>query len=219
MLIVLEGIDGCGKTTQAHLLIDRLQASGYSTMRTWEPGDTPLGAVIRHRLLHGEAVSDEAALFLFLADRAQHVKYVILPNIADDVIVCERFTGSTIAYQGYGGNLPLFYSLDRLRTFCEVASAGLVPTLTILLDVPVSIAFARLGREQREQDTYERRGSAFLERVRSGYLQIAASQPLTWITVDGTQPVAWVQAEIWQRLQRVVEAPRHWEGVWNDDHL
>lgn len=188
--ITLEGPEGSGKTTAARHLASWLQSRGVSVVLTHEPGGTPLGEEIRRLLLHLRDVSDtldpRADALLFAASRAQHVARVILPALdAGSWVVCARFADSSFAYQGYGYGNPL----DELRRLQSFATFGVEPDLTLLLDVPVEVGLARkrAGEWNRFEDT---QGVAFFEKVRAGYLALAASEPARIRVVDGSGSVA-----------------------------
>jgi dTMP kinase len=177
-LITFEGIEGSGKSTQARLFSASI--SGEALL-TFEPGATPLGARLREILLdRGGSLTDDAELMLFLADRAQHVGAVIAPALAAGrTVVCDRFVDSTLAYQGYGRGL----SLDRIRALHRALLGDLRPDLTVLLDVTVATGLARVGR-RGAGDRIESERQAFHERVRGGYLEMAAQQPERWVVID-----------------------------------
>ncbi|HEX4245359.1 MAG TPA: dTMP kinase [Acidimicrobiales bacterium] len=180
-LIALEGIDGCGKSTQAALLADHLGAR-----LTFEPGATPVGAALRQLLLSPALpdVTPRAEALLMAADRAQHVADVIEPLLAEGVsVVTDRFTGSTLAYQGYGRQLDL----AELRALNRLATAGTSPDVSVLIDVPLDVARARM--EPSRADRLEGLGQAFQCRVRDGYLQLVESDSGAWVRVDGTGDV------------------------------
>jgi dTMP kinase len=187
-LIALEGIDGCGKSTQVRLLADRLDA-----VATFEPGATGLGASLRALLLDRDRppVADRAEALLMAADRAQHVEQVIVPALdAGRWVVTDRFAASTLAYQGYGRGL----AIDQLDTLVTWATGGLRPDLTVLLDLPVAVAAAR--RRGGIPDRMEAEGDAFLQRVADGFLDLAASAPGAWLVVDATGTVEDVAGRI-----------------------
>jgi dTMP kinase len=162
--IVLEGIDGSGKTTQCRLLAEWLRGQGVPLVATAEPGGTPLGQRVRSLLLDGsDAISPLAELFLFQASRAQLLEQLIRPALAaGQVVLCDRYTLSTIAYQGYAGGLPL----DVVRQSCTLATAGLEPDLIVLLDLPVADSLPR----RKAPDRVESRGAEYHQRVRDGFL-------------------------------------------------
>lgn len=180
-LIALEGVDGCGKSTQARLLAESLGA-----MLTFEPGDTAVGAALRRLLLgdRGRPPVPRAEALLMAADRAQHVAEVIEPALrAGQWVVTDRYTGSTLAYQGWGHGLDV----DALRGVTRWAAEGREPDLTVLVDVPLAVARQRLG--ESGADRFERLGGPFFDRVRTGYLAQAAGDPVGWTSIDGTGSV------------------------------
>jgi dTMP kinase len=182
-LLALEGIDGSGKTTQARAL-----AATLGARLTHEPGATALGVALRRLLLSPEAppISLRAEALLMAADRAEHVTQVVGPALAaGEWVVSDRFSGSTLAYQGYGRGL----STAALGRLVEFAAAGLSPDLSILIDVSVDVAQRRLAASA--PDRLERLGPAFAQLVRDGFLALAAADPAHWAVVDGTtDPVA-----------------------------
>jgi dTMP kinase len=187
-LIAVEGIDGCGKSTQARLLADALGA-----VATFEPGATELGASLRHLLLDPGAapVSDRAEVLLLLADRAQHLAEVVEPALASGRwVVTDRFSGSTLAYQGAGRELPT----DELRRLVDWATGGLVVDLNVLVDVPVEVGIAR--RFGEGPDRFEGLGTDFQRRVARGFRAQAEQDPPQWLVVDGDRPPGDVAADI-----------------------
>jgi dTMP kinase len=191
-LIALEGVDGCGKSTHAGAL-----AAVLGAVLTSEPGATPLGATLRSLVLDPglPPVSLRAEALLMAADRAQHVDEVLRPALdAGRWVVTERFSGSTLAYQGYGRGLDL----GVLRRLVGWAEAGVTPDLTVVLDVPVAVARRRLDPERA--DRLERLDAGFHERVRAGYLALAGAEPATWVVVDAEGEVD----EVGARLRAVV---------------
>jgi dTMP kinase len=186
--VVVEGIDGCGKSTQLELLRQWLPTSGLmpagtSLLTSREPGGTPLGQALRELLLHPPAAASpcsDAELLLYAADRAQHVAQVIRPALeAGDWVLCDRFTGSTVAYQGYGRGLPL----ERIAALEGFATGGLEPNLTLWLDLPLEESLRRRGG--RAADRIEASGHAFLERVAVGFATLARQRG--WQRVDALQ--------------------------------
>src|SRR4051794_32740747 len=172
--VAFEGGEACGKSTQASRLAARLDA-----VLTREPGGTPLGERVRGIFLDPATgdVDGRAEALLVAAARAQHVADVIEPALASGRdVVTDRFTGSSLAYQGFGRGLPL----DEVRRLSAFASAGLEPDVYVLLDVPADVAAARLGADR---DRMESAGDAFHDRVRHGYAELAASDG--WVVVDG----------------------------------
>jgi dTMP kinase len=190
--ITFEGGDGTGKTTQIRVLERYLRERNRACLITREPGGTALGKLLREVLLKvGESEIDSSTeLFLYLADRAQHVKEVILPAIvAEKTVLCDRFTDSTLAYQGYGRGLDL----DWLFRLNETASAGVTPDLTFLFDCPVELSLARTAQRRAqsiiEEDRFEREKFAFHERVRQGFLELAGSEPHRFRIIDASGSV------------------------------
>ena len=190
-LIAFEGIDGCGKSTQAGLLAGRLDA-----LLTFEPGATSLGASLRDLLLHrGQLVSERSEALLMAADRAQHVAEVVRPALERGTwVVTDRFSASTLAYQGFGRGL------DRaeLIRLIEWATGGLRPDLTVLVDVPPHVARAR--RDGTTEDRFEGAGAEFQRRVVDGYRTLASEPTWPWLVVDGTGSVEEVAAAVWSGL-------------------
>jgi dTMP kinase len=202
-LLALEGIDGCGKSTQAVALAEALGAR-----LTFEPGATPVGARLRELLLtpDGAPLSPRAEALLMAADRAEHVAHVLEPALAGgEWVVSDRYAGSTIAYQGYGQGLDPAALVELVRW----ATDGLAADLSILVDVSVDVAASRLtGGGRGKADRMERLGTAFARRVRDGFLAQAAADPEHWIVVDGTLEVSAVTAHILASVrERFGDAP------------
>ena len=207
--LVLEGIDGCGKTTQIQHLRQWLPSSGLmpagaELVVTREPGGTELGRGLRGLLLHppgAAAPCSTAELLLYAADRAQHVQEQIRPALeAGHWVLSDRFSGSTAAYQGYGRGL----SLPLIEQLSLIACRGLQPDLTLLLDVPLAESLRRRGH--RPADRIEASGDAFLARVCAGFVALAA-QP-GWQRLDGTQPADQVSAALQAAITQCCRAER-----------
>jgi dTMP kinase len=197
-LIALEGIDGCGKSTQAARLAARLDA-----LLTFEPGATPLGGQLRGLLLDSglPPLTDRAEALLMAADRAQHVAEVVAPALDGGTwVVTDRFSGSTLAYQGYGRGLDL----AELARLVDWATAGLHPDLTVLIDVPTQLAEQRLSRGRR--DRFEALGEEFHQRVADGFHRLAADDP-TWTMVDGTGAAEDVSESVWSAVRARLGVP------------
>lgn len=194
-LITFEGVEGSGKTTQVRLLCDWMAAAGMPLTALREPGHTPLGESIRGILLaHGEEeLRPETEVFLFAAARAQVVGQVIMPALArGDVVVSDRFTDSTIAYQGFASGVDRAF----LTAVNERAAAGLRPDLTVLLDLPADLGAERRAGRIGGQDRIERRPAAYHEAVRRGYLALAAEEPDRFAVIDGRSSVASVRDQV-----------------------
>ena len=172
LFITFEGADGCGKTTQIELLDKYLQEKGFKTLVTREPGAKGLGEKLREILLNYDGeVSPNCESFLFLADRAQHVDCVIKPALKKGIIVlCDRHTDSTVAYQGYGRQLDI----EQIKKLNKIAVNGLKPNLTIVFDIDIETSMQRVGKTK---DRMESAGAEFFNRVRNGYLAIAKEEP------------------------------------------
>lgn len=204
-LVSIEGCDGAGKTTQAALLIERLRGADVDAELVREPGGTPLGEKIR-RWVKGEAAPGPLAeLLLFETARAELVAAVIQPALdRGAVVVTDRFTDSTLAYQGYGRGIDL----DTIRDLNRIATSGLSPDVTILLDLAPQQALARLdggnrapaggGRsEPADQRRFESQPPDFHERVAEGFRELARTDPTRWVVIDGAQPPEVVSGRIW----------------------
>jgi len=200
VFITFEGGEGSGKSTQANLLTERLRQAGIDALLLREPGGTLLGEELRRLLLHSaEVLSVSAELLLFLAARAELVMKVIRPAIENGrAVVCDRFSDSTFAYQGFGRGLD-FETIRRLNDF---ATGGLRPDLTVLLDVPVD-----LGRQRKNQDNdaFIREAPEFHRRVLLGFRKLAADDPGRWLVVDGGQPVHQIGEIVDARVRRLLE--------------
>lgn len=203
--ITFEGGDGTGKSTQIRALEDYLVQRGVPCVLTREPGGTALGKLIRKVLVEvgDHEIASSTELFLYLADRAQHVNEVILPALeAGKIVLCDRFTDSTIAYQGYGRGIEL----RLLRQLNAIADQGLCPDLTFLFDCPARVGLARTARRQsetgrRQEDRFEREKIEFHEKVRAGFLEMARAEPQRFRIVDATRPVE----EITLALKKIVD--------------
>lgn len=201
MFITFEGLDGSGKTTQARALAAWLQENGYDAQLTGEPGGTEIGQLLRKILLK-EKLSEMHPLtemLLMAADRAQHVQQVIRPALVNNqIVICDRYVDSSVAYQGYGLGLDL----SHVQVVNEVATGGLLPDLTFLLDVDIDSLIPRLKRRQN-WDRIEGRGLSFMERVRDGYLQIAALEPTRVYRVNASgRAIEDIQLEIRDVVRR-----------------
>ncbi|MCY4663645.1 MAG: dTMP kinase [Acidimicrobiaceae bacterium] len=179
-LIAVEGVDASGKSTQARLLAESLGA-----VFTFQFGATEVGAVVRTQLLDpaNDSLDDRTEALLIIADKAQHVAEIVGPALrSGQDVVTDRFTASTLAYQGYGRGLDL----AELQAMMHFATGGIEPDLNLLLDIPVELASRRLGPSL---DRFEGTGDGFLGRVRAGYLTMAGADPARWAVVDADGPV------------------------------
>jgi dTMP kinase len=202
--IAVEGPDGAGKTTQAGSLAEHLRAVGHDVLLTREPGGTWLGERLRELLLARTGSTSRSDpltdAFLFDAARRQLVVEVLRPALdAGRTVVCARYADSTLAYQGYGAGVPL----DRLRALESAATGGLVPDLTILLDLPVEAGLARKapGDVTRFEAEYD---MAFHRRVRDGFLALATESPERYVVIDSTEPAAVVATAVNTAADRLV---------------
>jgi dTMP kinase len=196
--VTLEGGDGSGKTTQAALLEEWLTARGRTVVRTREPGGTEVGVLIRDIVLHhrGEIAARAEAL-LYAADRAQHVDMLVRPALArGEVVIQDRYLDSSVAYQGAGRVLDA----AEIRELSLWATGGALPDLTVLLDLDPAVARDRLDAADKPFDRLEAERADFHERVRAGFLGLAAAEPERFLVVDATRPAAEVFALIRERV-------------------
>ena len=194
--IVFEGGEGVGKSTQARTLARRLSGNGYHVVQTREPGGTRFGETVRRWLKTPHALTPVSELALFISARAQLVEEVIAPALASQrVVVCDRFTGSTLAYQGYGRGLDL----ELIRKLNDAATGGLRPDKVVLLDIPVEAGLARKPGGRR--DTFESQTMEFHERVREGFLAIAAKCPDRWLVLDASLKREALGEMVWKTIQ------------------
>lgn len=198
MFITFEGIDGVGKSTQVELLIAHLESLGKTVCRTHEPGGTELGVEIRHLLLHRKGeVAPRAEALLYAADRAHHVATKIRPALErGEVVVSDRYMDSSIAYQGSGRHL----GFDQIRELSMFAANGLLPDLTVLLDLDAATAQARRNKTGEAPDRLEREKIEFFETVRQAFLTLAADEPQRWLVLDANQSVEQMQVQIRERV-------------------
>lgn len=188
MLVTFEGGDGAGKTTLMDRLFAVLIDAGRKVRRTRAPGGTPLGESIRQLLLqpsHLVPMSLRCELFLFLADRAQHVDEVILPALAEgDIVLCDRFNDSTMAYQSGARG----FDTSWISELCTFASAGVVPGLTFYLDIDPIVGLSRAKGQRHSEDRIESEAISFHQRIREAFLSIAAQEPNRFIVLDAHRP-------------------------------
>ncbi|MBS5802069.1 MAG: dTMP kinase [Brachyspira sp.] len=191
LFITFEGADGCGKTTQLMLMAKYLKEHGAEVLVTREPGAKGLGEKLREILLNYDGeVSSQAEAFLFLADRAQHMDIIIKPAVVTGkIVLCDRHTDSTVAYQGYGRGIDV----SRINMLNDIATGGRKPDLTIVFDVDVETSLSRVGKEK---DRMENAGMDFFNRVRNGYLQIAKQEPERVKVIDATQSIEAIHIQV-----------------------
>ncbi len=200
-LVTLEGGEGSGKSSQADALATLMREHDYDVTITREPAGTELGEIVKGIFQRGVTVTPGAELLFFEAARAQHVQEVIRPALElGKVILCDRYTDSTLAYQGYGRGL----SLDHLRAVNHIATGGLPPHFTILLDLPPEIGLARKDYEPLG-DSIGKESLEFHQRVRAGYLELAQREPKRMVVVDGSLPKDQVTRAAWRHLKRFLD--------------
>ena len=201
ILITFEGIDGSGKTTQARDIHAALSLSGFSVRLSREPGATPLGEEIRKILLSDKIpLGNLAELFLFLADRSEHVREVLQPSLSDgQILLIDRFTDATTAYQGYGMGHPL----SLIETLHKAILQGIEPFRTFLLDIDPRAASERIRKRGEKKNRIEERGLDFFQKVRNGYLDIAKQNPHRFRILDATLP----REELTRRVLDDLQAP------------
>jgi dTMP kinase len=200
--IAIEGIDGCGKTTQVDHLAKWLPTcglldNGQSIVVSREPGGTGLGKILRSMILDnsGEAPVEKAELLMYMADRAQHVDKVIRPALQrGDWVLLDRYVGSTVAYQGYGRGLPR----NRIASLTDYVTEGLRPDLTIWLDTPLYTCMERT--KSKASDRIESSGYEFMAKVQHGFIELCSYTP-TWVRVDGSQDEHLIASNIQREIQ------------------
>ena len=199
LFITFEGADGCGKTTQLNLLYEYLKNKGYDVVITREPGAAGLGEKIRELLLNYDGeVSSHCESFLFLADRAQNIDIIVKPALQKGrIVLCDRHTDSTVAYQGYGRGLDIT-EINKLNT---LATNGLVPDLTIVFDVDIETSMKRVGNNK---DRMENSGIEFFNRVRKGYLELATKNPKRIKVIDSTKEISEVFSLLVQEIEKSI---------------
>jgi len=210
LFITFEGTEGSGKSTQLTLLAERLRQAGKTVRTLREPGGTPIGEEIRHTLKHSEAnrkMAPETELLLMNASRAQLVREIIEPALdAGEIVLCDRFFDSTVAYQACGRGL----NHEFVKQVISFAVGSTIPDLTLLLMVPVAVSEAR--RAQRSdlapapaRDRFEESGREFFERVEQGYMRIAASEPRRVRVIEATAGVEAVREAVWGAVQPLLQ--------------
>jgi len=211
LFLNFEGMDGCGKTTQARMAAERLRKEGYEVLESVEPGGTPIGQQVRRILLDpaNEALAPRAELLLYFACRAQNVEQWVKPALdRGAIVVTDRFTDSTMAYQGYGRGLgrEIVLTLDR------IACQGIAPDLTVIVDIDLETSLARArARNRTVADNHETRmdeqAAEFYRRVRAGYQEMVRLEPHRFAVVDGRGDIDTVARGVWEAIQG--KLPRH----------
>lgn len=196
MFITFEGIDGCGKSTQLENLKKYLEEKNYEVISTLEPGGSKLGQQLRQILLHYDGfVSDVAELFLYLADRSQHVEEIVQKNVEKGAIVlCDRHIDSTVAYQGYGRK----QDIEKIEFLNNIATKNKKPDLTFLFDVDVEIGQKRVGKEK---DRLEKESLDFHKRVKEGYLKIAQNEPDRVKVINANMTIE----EVFKEVKKIID--------------
>lgn len=198
LFITFEGADGCGKTTQLGLLDNYLKEKNYNTVVTLEPGGCDIGKKLRQILLHHNGfVDDNCEMFLYLADRAQHVETVIKKNVLEgSIVLCDRYTDSTLAYQGYarGGDI------EKINYLNAIVTKGFEPDLTFVFDVDSLIAQKRVGKTR---DRLEKEGLEFHKKVRNGYLELAKLYPNRIKVIDANKSIEEVFEEVKKEIDNL----------------
>lgn len=195
MFITFEGPEGAGKSTAIRSLADRLAQQGHQVEVTREPGAGDFGRAVRTLLLQSQAMSPKAELFLFLADRAEHVQSVVRPALAQGkIVLCDRHADSTVVYQGYARGLDV----STLKNLNAIATDGLRPDLILLLDLPADVGLARIT----DKDRLDSEPLEFHQKVRKGFLQEAALEPERWQIIDANQAPENVSEACYQAITK-----------------
>jgi dTMP kinase len=205
LFITFEGCEGCGKSTQARALWKKLVRLSIPAELTHEPGGTALGNRLRYILKkrRQDKISPLAELLLFAGCRIQLVTEVIRPSLQQGkLVICDRFTDSTIAYQGYGRGL----NLETIEEINDLATQGIKPDLTVLLDISAQQGLTR--KKSKTNDRFEAENIAFHNKVRDGYLKLAAEEPERWLVIDATLPRARISKIVWDRVSSLLQAAK-----------
>ena len=196
LFITFEGADGCGKTTQINLLKDYLENKNYEIITTLEPGGSDIGKKLRQILLHHDGfVSPRAEMFMYLADRAQHIDTVIKNNVEKNkIVLCDRHIDSTVAYQGYGRG----EDIEQINLLNEIATGGYKPDLTFVFDVDSEIAQKRVGNVK---DRLESEGLEFHRKIRQGYLELAKKYPNRIKVINSNKTIE----EVFEQVKKIID--------------
>lgn len=200
MFLSFDGVDGCGKTSISKRVAFRLEQSGFQVVKCRDPGSTALGDSVRDLLLNRKELNilPLSELFLFMSARTQMVQELIRPAIErNNVVICDRFVLSSIAYQGYGGGIPV----PLIEQLGRIATLDTVPDITFVLDVPYEIALKRMGN-RTIQDRMEAKGEDYQKKVRAGFLKCAQSDPKKFVLIDASQSPEEIEQEVWNILEQ-----------------
>ena len=203
LFITFEGIEGCGKSTQARLLTESLRTRGHGVLLTREPGGPRISEEIRYLLLNKEftEMNRLTEVFLYMASRAQHTLEWIIPALKEErIVICDRYYDSTYAYQGAAREIPQ----KEIETINSIATTGLKPDVTYIIDVPVEIGLDRLhnGTKAEDIDRLESEDIDFHKRVRTGYLELAEKEPERVVVIDGTKNVEKIHQDIMKDMKK-----------------
>lgn len=202
IFITFEGIEGSGKTTQAKMLAEKLKKEGLKVLYTYEPGDTELGQKLREILLNPDIkINPLCELLLYFADRVQHIEEKIKPHLKEGfIVICDRFTDSTVVYQGYARGI----SIELIENLNRALIQEFKPDLTVLLDCSASTG---LGRNQKvnKKDRFEMENLSFHEKVRQGYLELAKIYKERFFVLDATEPLALIAEKIYEKVKSILK--------------
>ena len=203
LFISFEGIDGCGKSTQIGLLEKWLKGNDIEYISTREPGGCKTSEDIRELVLSTKSdLGTTGELFLYLAARAEHLRQVISPALAEGkIVISDRFSDATFAYQGYGRGVDL----NELQDLNRVATSGVKPDITYILDIPLEVSKQRLKRGRNELDRMEKSSTEFFSRVRDGYLEIAKTDSARYIVIDGSDTINNIHERVTEILQSKIQ--------------
>ena len=195
LLIVFEGVEGSGKTTQTQILCDKLESVNQRAITTREPGGTTSGELIRNIILDQEDLTPMSELYLFNAARSLLIEQLVIPQLREEIhVIMDRFIYSTMAYQSYGREIPL----QTVKTINEIASHQVVPDVIVLLDIPPQKA---LSRRPDPRDRFEREALDFHTKIRDGYLAMAQENPRDWIVIDADLKPDQIAEMVWRKIQ------------------
>ncbi|MBN1368051.1 MAG: dTMP kinase [Dehalococcoidales bacterium] len=201
LFITFEGGEGCGKSYQTRILFNTLNKLAIPVVLTHEPGGTPVGDRITRLLKWAkkEDISGLTELLLFNASRSQLIDKLIKPALQDGkIVICDRFTDSTLAYQGYGRGI----SIDLIKQMNETAARGLKPDLTVLLDLPVGAGLQR--KSKQKADRFHQENLVFHDNIRTGFLELAKKEPQRWLVIDASQSRTDISRQIWELVSKLI---------------